>query len=235
MVQENDAVLCTVDKIEGTTVFVTLDSGEKGTISISEIAPGRIRNIRDYVVPNKKIVCKVLRVFGDHINLSLRRVSGKERDEIMNAWKAEVTIKSAFKKILGETAEKVEEKILKEFPSLPEFVEKTRENSALIEKYIPKEYHDAVKTLTEKKKKEIEVRKILELKCFDKEDGIVRIKKILIANKQKSEISYLGAGRFLVIIKSDDYKKANHLLDSIIQKMEQDSKKEHCEFTLEQK
>jgi hypothetical protein len=53
---ENDIVLCTVDKIDGTTVFVILEDGSQGAIVTSEIAPGRIRNIREYVSPNKKMV-----------------------------------------------------------------------------------------------------------------------------------------------------------------------------------
>jgi translation initiation factor 2 alpha subunit (eIF-2alpha) len=31
--------------------------------------------MRAYVVPNKKIVCKILRVSGDNVELSLRRVN----------------------------------------------------------------------------------------------------------------------------------------------------------------
>lgn len=233
MTQENEIVLCTVEKIESNTVFVHVDeTGQKGTIVISEIAPGRIRNIRDYVVPNKKIVCKVLRVSGDHLNLSLRRVSGKERDEIMNKWKADLTIKSAFKKILGASALEIEEKILKEFPSLPEFVEKTRDNPQLVEKYIPKEFQSAVKTLTEKKKKEIEVKKIISLKCFDEPDGVIRIKKILLSKNQHADILYLAAGKFQLSLKAEDYKTANHIIDSLISEIEQASKKEKCEFSL---
>ena len=77
---EGDIILCTVEKIEGISVFVTIDKGGTGSIVTSEIAPGRIRNLRDYVVPNKKIVCKVLKVDPNgHVHLSLRRVTAKER------------------------------------------------------------------------------------------------------------------------------------------------------------
>ena len=60
-----DLVLCTVERIERTIIFVKIAFGNKevdGSIVISEIAPGRIRNIRQYVVPKKKIVCKILRI-----------------------------------------------------------------------------------------------------------------------------------------------------------------------------
>ena len=68
-----DIVLCTVERIEKTIVFVKIEDENKdleGSIIMSEVAPGRIRNIRNYVVPKKKIVCKVLRISGNRIDLS---------------------------------------------------------------------------------------------------------------------------------------------------------------------
>ena len=55
--------MVTVTKIEYHSVFVELDEyGKTALIHISEISPGRIRNIRDFVkVEDKKIVCKVLK------------------------------------------------------------------------------------------------------------------------------------------------------------------------------
>ena len=82
--EEGDIVLCTVDKIVRTNVFVHIEGHDEGTIILSEIAPGRIRNIRNYVVPKKKIVCKILRIKKGNIDLSLRRVSKKEKKR---SWK----------------------------------------------------------------------------------------------------------------------------------------------------
>ena len=73
--EEGDLVLCTVKRIIGTTVFVDIEGNGEGTIITAEIAPGRIRNLRDYVSPGRKIVCKILSLKGKQINLSLRRVS----------------------------------------------------------------------------------------------------------------------------------------------------------------
>ena len=53
-----DLVLCTVEKVEKTIVFVKMENGDGGSITISEIAPGRIRNIRRYVVQKKKLFVK---------------------------------------------------------------------------------------------------------------------------------------------------------------------------------
>src|SRR3989344_5637544 len=89
-IKEDESALCTVTRIESAAVFVNIEEyNQEGTITLSEISPGRIRNIREFVSIGKKIVCKVLRKQGNHIELSLRRVSAKERDEILNRYKKE--------------------------------------------------------------------------------------------------------------------------------------------------
>jgi len=82
VLEVGDIVMCTVDRIVGTIVFVKIDENGEGSIILSEIAPGRIRNLREYVVPKKRIACKILRILGNRIDLSLRRVTQKEQKEI---------------------------------------------------------------------------------------------------------------------------------------------------------
>ena len=56
--QEDDIVLCTVKRIEKTIVFLDVQENShtiEGTMIFSEVSAGRIRNIRDYIVPNKKL------------------------------------------------------------------------------------------------------------------------------------------------------------------------------------
>src|SRR3989344_8819798 len=111
-----DFVICIVDRIVGTIVFVKIEGEEReGSLILSEVAPGRIRNLRDYVVPKKMIVCKILSISPNgNINLSLRRVSEKERKETLNEYKQEKSYLKILKSLLKEKAEKVIEEILKE-------------------------------------------------------------------------------------------------------------------------
>ena len=103
MINEGDIVLCTVKSIVGTSVFVHIEGDGEGTIVTSEIAPGRIRNIRDYVVPGKKIACKVLRIDDrNNIYLSLRRVTSKERNEIAEKFEKEKEYQSIIKAVVKE-------------------------------------------------------------------------------------------------------------------------------------
>src|SRR3989344_986565 len=109
---EDELVLCTVTKVLPHVVFVNIDEYDKGgLVHISEIAPGRIRNIREYVELGKKIVCKVLRVdqAKGHIDLSLRRVSEIERKKKLEEIKQEQKAEKIVELVATQTKRKVHE------------------------------------------------------------------------------------------------------------------------------
>ena len=129
-------VLCTVDRIVGTIVFVKIDDEKKeGSIILSEIAPGRIRNLRDYVIPKKRIVCKVLRISPERVDLSLRRVTPKEKKQIIEESSQEKGYESILKSILGDNSKQIIDKI-KEKENLYNFFEQIKQNSEPLEKLV---------------------------------------------------------------------------------------------------
>src|SRR3990167_2288757 len=104
--EEGDLVLCTVTSVQFHSVFVDMDEYKRGgMIHISEVSPGRIRNIRDFVKEGKKIVCKVLRINKEkgYIDLSLRRVNESEKrrkiDQIKREQNAENIVELSAKKL----------------------------------------------------------------------------------------------------------------------------------------
>ncbi|HKL23346.1 MAG TPA: hypothetical protein VJ895_01200, partial [Candidatus Nanoarchaeia archaeon] len=153
--EQGDLVLCTVDRIIGTTVFVKIGGTNKeGSVVFSEVSPGRIRNIRDFVVPKKIIVCKILKISGENIELSLRRVSLKEKKEAIEQYKTERSYKNILKTILKDKTKETIEKI-EENSTVFIFLEEAKENSKELEKLVGKK--DAEKIIeilkTQKKKK----------------------------------------------------------------------------------
>jgi translation initiation factor 2 alpha subunit (eIF-2alpha) len=231
--QEGDLILGTVEKVTNTITFVDLPNGKKGTIVSSEIAPGRIKHMRAHVVPNKKIVCKILRVSGEHINLSLRRVTSKEKKEVMQEFKQTQAIKVAFKQILGEKTQTIEEKVTKDFGSPLNFIEKAKEDSKLIEKYIPKEKQEAIKKITEKKQKAAELKQNIEIKCLGGE-GIKKIKEVFKIENKNVSISYISAGRFKLKLSSKNFKQGKKEMTEIMGEIEKRAKKNDCEFSHEE-
>jgi translation initiation factor 2 alpha subunit (eIF-2alpha) len=230
-IKEDDIVLCTVKKIGRTTVFVDIENNGEGSIVMSEVAAGRIRNIRDYVVPNKKIVCKVLKIVKGHAQLSLRRVTAKEREEVLERHKKERTLKSMLKTILKEP-EKIIEKIKHEH-EISDFIEEARENPKILDKFLNKtEAERLSKLLEEKKEKAKTVKKTLILKSTSP-TGLEDIKSIL--ETKEAKISYLGSSKFSISTSGKDFKEANSKMDSAIEEIEKKAKSKHAQLEIKEK
>ena len=228
-----DIVMCTVDRIVGTIVFVKIDGNGEGGIILSEITPGRIRNLREYVVPKKRIVCKVLRISGNRIDLSLRRVTQKEIKEIKEQHKQEKSYKSILKTVLGEKADKIISEISqkdKVYDFLQESKKSPKKLENLVGKTDTKKILDILKT---QKQKEIIIKKEISL-TTTKPNGIKLIKKIL-ENTNKAEIKYLSAGKYTIKTKSIDPKTADKKLKEIINEIENKAKEQGMKFDLMEK
>ena len=232
--ETGDVVLCTVDRIVGTIVFVKIEGNGEGSIITSEIAPGRIRNLREYVVPKKKIVCKILRISPNgNINLSLRRVTQKEKKEILEQHKQEKSYISVLKSVLGEKAEKIIKEISKT-DKLFDFLQEAKETPKKLEKIIEKK--DAKKILDilkiQKQKKYIIKKEIL--LTARNPNGLELIKKILGKIKDV-EIKYLSAGRYTLKTESNNPKTADNKLKEIIKNIGEQAKKQGLEFSTKEK
>jgi len=232
--EQGDVVLCTVDRIVGTIVFVKIDETEKeGSIILSEIAPGRIRNLRNYVVPKKKIVCKVLRIDNKgNIHLSLRRVTQKERKEIMEQHKQEKKSASLLKSVLKDKAEKIIKEI-KNKTKLKEFLEQAKQNSKNLEKLVgEKDSQKILEILNKEKQKKAVIKKEFSLKTT-KPNGLTLIKN-LVAKIEQAEIKYISAGKYSIKIESNDLKKADNELKIIVDKIKENAKKQGIIFTIKE-
>jgi translation initiation factor 2 alpha subunit (eIF-2alpha) len=224
-----DVVLCTVEKIVGTTVFVNIENTNlQGSINFSEVAPGRIRNIRDYVVPKKIIVCKILKLSGNNIELSLRRVTQKEEKEVKEKHKQERNYKSVLKSILKEKTEEVLKKLCQD-ENICDVLEKAKENSKELEKTVGKEESKKIlEILNAQKQKTAIIKKIIYLHSTNSK-GLELIKEILNLEKE-AEIKYLSAGKYSLKIEVENVKKADNKAKEIIEKIEKACKDKEVEF-----
>lgn len=221
--EEGEIVLCTVDRIEKTSVFVNIEDNGEGSIILSEISPGRIRNLRDYVVPKKKIVCKVLRIKGNNIELSLRRVSQKERKELLGKYKQEKNYINVLKSVLGEETEEIIQKITKQ-EKIYDFLQEAKRNPLELEKIVGKENAEKiVNILNKEKQKKAVLRKEIYLTTKEP-NGIELIKKIL---KETPDIktSYISAGKYSIKIEDNEIKIADNRLKEFLKEIEKNAKK----------
>lgn len=224
MPEEGEILICTVQRISLHTVFVTLDeySNLEGMIHISEISPGRIRNLRDFVKEGKKIVCKVLKIRDKtQLELSLRRVTTSFRlsklDEYKKEEKAEKLLEQIGKKLkfsLEEMYKQVGYRAIEKYSLLNTFFNKISvEGEKILEelkidKKISREIYKIVKEKI--KPVELKIKAFLILKSFSP-NGIDQIKRALSLAKN-SKINYISAPKYIMEVTSTDYKKAESLL-----------------------
>ncbi len=234
--EEDEIVLCKVTQILPNSVFVELVEYEKqGMVHISEIAPGRIRNLRDYVSDGREIVCKILRINRErgHIDLSLRRVNSTQRaeklEEIKQEIKAETLIKNIAKKLKKPAHEMyttVTAKVFKEYSHLylcfkDIVAQKVNLEKLGLDQALAQEISTAV--LDKFKPPKIELKGEIKLQTYSPE-GVDKIKSTLHAIELVSPsitISYLGAGRYKLTIEDVDYKPAEKKIEQVQHILEQ--------------
>ncbi|MBW2981262.1 translation initiation factor IF-2 subunit alpha [Candidatus Woesearchaeota archaeon] len=229
---DDELVLCTVTAVHGHSVFAKLDEYDKtGMIHISEVSPGRIRNIRDYVVEGKKIVCKVLKIDKkkEHIDLSLRRVNEgqkrKKTNEIKQEQKAEKIIEGIAKNLnidVKELYDKIGNKVFEKYEYLHEcfndiIIGKTGLKKLGVEEELAEEVTEIVKERI--KPPEVCIKGVLKLVSYDP-DGIDIVKAALKkAVGENIDVTYRGAGDYNVIVNAPNYKEAEKILENSIDKV----------------
>jgi len=244
--EESDLIIGVVKKVLPHSVFVIFQEYEnlEGMIHMSEVSPGRIRNIRDYVVEGKKLVCKVLRVDAQkrHIDLSLRRVSISQRNTKNELYKQEEKaekileiVAKNLKTDIKDVYEKVGYQIIENYGSLTKpFYDIVKGELDFLELKLPKKYIDELINVVKKKIKipEVTISGILILRS-EKEDGVNIIKKVLLNSqkfaaekKYKIKLRYIGAPNYKLEIISSDFKSAEKIIKEVTENISKDMEKE---------
>ncbi len=234
--QAGDLVVATVRRITHYGAYVSLDEyGKEGLLHISEISSTWVRNIRDFVREGQKVVLKVLRVDRERgqVDLSLRRVSKREKREKLLYWKrdkkAEGLLRSVSERLkvpFEEIYEKAGAIIEKEF-GLYEGLEKTAKEGAdvLLELGVPKNMAAALAEIAKEKIKMpmVKIRGTLEMQCT-KPNGVILIRKALLSAQQIGKPQGVGvdvwmvaAPRYCIEVSAENYKEAERVLQRAVE------------------
>lgn len=229
-----DLVMATVEKVTDYGAYVKLDEyDKKGLLHISEISSSWIRNIRNFVREGQKIVLKVLRVDAEkgHIDLSLRRVTKREKIEKTMSWKkerkAETLLRSVSEKTnlsLDEIYEKAGALVEKEYGLYEGFEKAVKEGAEAFTKIgVPKELATVLAEVAKEKIRVpmVKVKGIVELRCM-KPDGVKVIKEAFL-NAKKAEKSkeaelrfyVVAAPRYCIEVLAESYKDAETVLQRV--------------------
>lgn len=244
--EEGEIVLCTVAQITHNSIFAKLDEyyNLTGMIHISEIAPGRIRNIRDYVTQDKKIVCRVLSVnkVKGYIDLSIRRVNESQKrhknEQIKEEQKAEKMLETFAKEASSDVKkiyDTIAPRILSKYQSIYAGLYAAAVGEATLESFglEPKLATDLTEFLKQRiKLPEVNIIGTLTLKTYEP-DGVDLIKNTIskaIKKVPEVDVRYLSAGKYRVVIIRKDYKSAEADLKQFLETIEKEVKKTLTEF-----
>jgi translation initiation factor 2 subunit 1 len=231
-----DLVMATVDTVADFGAYVKLDEyGKRGLLHVSEISSSWIRNIRDFVREGQKVVLKVLRIDQEkgHIDLSLRRVTKRERIEKIMVWKKERKAEALIRSVADKTGLSLEEiyqkagTLIENEYGLYEGFEKTvKEGPESLTKIgVPEEIAKAIVEVSQERihVPMVKVKGTVEVRCM-KPNG-VRIIKEAFLNAKKTEKTgntklrfyVVAAPRYSIEVLAEDYKLAEETFQKVAQ------------------
>ena len=229
-----DLVVCSVQNVKNFGAFVTLDEYEnkEGFIHVRDVATGWVKYIRDHVREGQKIVCKVLGVDRErgHIDLSLKAVNDHQRREQIQEWKNEKKADKLLEiaatklgKTVDEAFNEIGDKLIQEYGTLYSAFEDINSNAdALKELGFDKKVSAALLEVANENIQlpSVTIDGILDLSC-PKPDGVDHVKKALVSGFSTDDaeinIHYVGAPRYRITVKAEDYKTAEQALKGAVQ------------------
>jgi translation initiation factor 2 subunit 1 len=234
--ESGDLVIASVETVTDYGAYVKLDEyNKKGLLHVSEISSSWIRNIRDFVREGQKLVLKVLRVDPEkgHIDLSLRRVTKREKIEKIMSWKKERKAEALIRSVADKTGLSVEEVYAKagtpmenEFGLYEGFEKTVKEGSqVLVEMGVPEEIAKAIAEVGQERIRVpmVKIKGTIELRCM-KPNGVKIIKEAFMNAKKAEKTSntkvrfyVVAAPKYSIEVLAEDYKHAEDALQKVAQ------------------
>jgi len=232
--EPGDLVVGRVDEIEDFGVFIDLLEYEdkRGLCHISEVASGWIKNVRDHVNTDQRIVAKVLDVdeSAQQIDLSLKDVNDHQRKDKIQEWKSEQKADNWMEIAFGEdiSDEKygaIANELIAAYGSLYDGFEQAaiHGHEGLEEVDLNDEEIDAiVETARDNVSVPfVQVTGYVDLEC-SAGDGVDAVREALQAAEGNGEIpeevdlevTYVGAPEYRIEVKAPDYKTAERELEA---------------------
>ena len=206
----------------------------EGFIHITEVAPGWIKYIRDYVREGQKAVCKVLKVdeAKGHIDLSLKAVNEHQKREKVQAFKNEQKADKLLEFVGGKLGKTTDEcwdefgyALVDKFGSLWAAFELAVVDDAKIAKAAEgAPWLDAFLAVARENitPPYVDIDGYVEITC-PRPDGAKHIRDALLKVTKQDRVSvsvhYIGAPRYRLLVRANDYKTAEEEMTKAAQKV----------------
>ncbi len=225
--REGELVVCRITRINPNSAFAELVEYERtGMIHVSEVAARWVRDIREFIKENQFVVCRVIRVEGDHVSLSIKRVRQEDASSRMNEFKrenkAEKLLEMAaksMKKTLEQAFEEVGFGLQEEFGSLSKAFEVAWKNPELFKaKGVPQAWLLPITDIAKKaySEKTYELKAELNLMCYAP-NGIEIIKDVLskAVKENDVEVKYISTPKYMLTAKGKNYKEIESKISKV--------------------
>lgn len=227
--------VCKIKKLLQHGIIVEIEGADRdGFVHISELSKRWVRDVKDVAREGEKIVCKIVRIEGQSVELSAKRVTDNERRQILRTWSIENRIGRILEKTSPKDDAQLMSEIRKEYGSVYNlYNEMTKSGAAAFGKVkLNKQSTEALLDFVEKTKKKITLKTELTVQNFG-EEGIEGIKKLLsypYSDKEYFTIKYIKAPKYMLVVNAGDTKKTLTENKRIIEAMEKKSKELGIEF-----
>jgi translation initiation factor 2 subunit 1 len=232
--EPGELVVGRVDEIEDFGVFVDLLEYEdkRGLCHISEVASGWIKNVRDHVNVDQRVVAKVLDIdeSAQQIDLSLKDVNDHQRKDKIQEWKNEQKAEKWMTIAFGEDMDdeqyaSIANELLADFGSMYDGFEQAaiHGTEALDDSDLEE---DEIEAIVETARDNVSVPYVnvtgyVDLEC-PSGDGVDIIKEALLAAEGNGEIpgevelnvTYVGSPEYRIRVQAPDYKTAESELEA---------------------
>ena len=219
--EEGELIVGTVYKVLNYGAFAKLEeySGKEAFIHISEVSSGWVKNIRDHVRENQKIVARVLRVNPKkgHVDASLKRIREDQRTKKIQQWKVEQKAEKflelaakSLNKDLNTAYKEVGYEIMDIFGDVYGAFEIAADEgiSSLTEEGIDEEWAEAITEVAKNNitPPEVHITGYVDIETYES-NGVDIVRKALESAEkiEDVEVQCVGAPRYRITVKSTDY------------------------------
>lgn len=235
--EEGEFVIGSVYRVEAQGAYVNLleYEGQRGFVHIAEVSSGWVKNIRNYIRENQKVVCKVMRVRAERgrIDLSLKQVSGYRKQEKIRAWKNEQKANKLFEMLVENVdlhqkdfIERTSRQLRENFGTLYGAFEAAAVDEQVLERegfegtWVPGFIQTAKENISPPF---VSIEGYLQISTHHPQ-GIVHIKQALSSvaashDQAQLEIQYSGAPRYRLSVSAPNYKVAEAQLESTLEEL----------------
>lgn len=216
-----------------------------GTVTSSEMSRKWARNIRIFLKPGRKMVCKVMKVdeATHHIDLSIKRVGLSQSQTKQKEWNNEkradelfVALSKSLDSKYEDIFKKIGKPILDNYGLVYPFLLEMLDDGTLVKELkLDSKLEESFVEIVQKriKKRKARITGLLNMKSYAP-DGLDVIKKALKDIRKfveedgdEIEIKYLGAPKYKIVYESADLKHGENKLMDVLQRIEKHIKKQN--------